>query len=43
MYWRIGSAYRRRPSDASTFARAGFKTIARRDPARPVMRHDLNR
>ena len=26
---------------ASTFARAGFKTVARRDPARPVMRHDL--
>jgi GNAT superfamily N-acetyltransferase len=28
---------------ASTFARAGFKTVARRDPARPVMRHDLRR
>jgi GNAT superfamily N-acetyltransferase len=26
---------------ASTFARAGFKTIARRAPARPIMRHDL--
>ncbi len=26
---------------ASTFARAGFRTIARRDPARPIMRHDL--
>jgi GNAT superfamily N-acetyltransferase len=26
---------------ASTFARAGFKTVARRIPARPVMRHDL--
>jgi GNAT superfamily N-acetyltransferase len=26
---------------ASTFARAGFKTVARRHPARPVMRHDL--
>jgi GNAT superfamily N-acetyltransferase len=26
---------------ASTFARAGFKTIARRTPARPIMRHDL--
>ena len=26
---------------ASTFARAGFKTVTRRDPARPVMRHDL--
>jgi GNAT superfamily N-acetyltransferase len=28
---------------ASTFARAGFKTIARRMPARPIMRHDLTR
>jgi GNAT superfamily N-acetyltransferase len=28
---------------ASTFARAGFKTVARRAPARPIMRHDLNR
>ena len=27
--------------DASTFARAGFKTVARRVPARPMMRHDL--
>ncbi len=26
---------------ASTFARAGFRTIARRDPARPIMRRDL--
>lgn len=26
---------------ASTFVRAGFKTIARRIPARPIMRHDL--
>lgn len=26
---------------ASTFARAGFKVVARRDPARPIMRHDL--
>jgi GNAT superfamily N-acetyltransferase len=25
----------------STFARAGFKTVARRVPARPIMRHDL--
>lgn len=25
----------------STFARAGFKTVARRIPARPIMRHDL--
>jgi GNAT superfamily N-acetyltransferase len=25
----------------STFARAGFKTVARRAPPRPVMRHDL--
>lgn len=25
----------------STFARAGFKTVARRTPARPIMRHDL--
>jgi GNAT superfamily N-acetyltransferase len=26
---------------ASTFARAGFKTVARRVPPRPIMRHDL--
>jgi GNAT superfamily N-acetyltransferase len=26
---------------ASTFRRAGFKTVAKRSPARPVMRHDL--
>ena len=26
---------------ASTFARAGFKTVARRVPSRPIMRHDL--
>ncbi len=26
---------------ASTFARLGFKVVARRIPARPVMRHDL--
>ena len=26
---------------ASTFARAGFKTVARRTPARPIMRYDL--
>ena len=26
---------------ASIFARAGFKTVARRVPARPIMRHDL--
>ncbi len=26
---------------ASTFARAGFKTVARHIPARPIMRHDL--
>jgi GNAT superfamily N-acetyltransferase len=26
---------------ASTFARAGFKEVARRAPARPIMRHDL--
>jgi GNAT superfamily N-acetyltransferase len=26
---------------ASTFARAGFTTVARRAPARPIMRHDL--
>jgi GNAT superfamily N-acetyltransferase len=26
---------------ASTFARAGFKTVACRTPARPIMRHDL--
>jgi len=27
---------------ASTFARAGFKTVVRRVPPRPIMRHDLN-
>jgi len=27
---------------ASTFARAGFETVARRTPPRPIMRHDLN-
>ena len=26
---------------ASTFARAGFRIVARRVPARPIMRHDL--
>jgi GNAT superfamily N-acetyltransferase len=26
---------------ASTFARADFKTVARRAPPRPIMRHDL--
>jgi hypothetical protein len=26
---------------ASTFARAGFRIVARRTPARPIMRHDL--
>jgi hypothetical protein len=26
---------------ASTFARAGFKVVARRIPARPIMRYDL--
>jgi GNAT superfamily N-acetyltransferase len=26
---------------ASTFARAGFKEVARRIPSRPIMRHDL--
>lgn len=26
---------------ASTFARAGFKTVARRAPHRPIMRHDF--
>jgi hypothetical protein len=26
---------------ASTFARAGFKVVARPTPARPLMRHDL--
>ena len=28
---------------ASTFARAGFKVVARRVPPRPIMRHDLGR
>jgi GNAT superfamily N-acetyltransferase len=27
---------------ASTFAHAGFKTVARRVPPRPIMRHDRN-
>ena len=27
---------------ASTFSRAGFKTVARRVPPRPIMRYDLN-
>jgi GNAT superfamily N-acetyltransferase len=27
---------------ASTFARAGFKTVARRVPPLPIMRHDLH-
>ena len=27
---------------ASTFARAGFRTVARRVPPRPIMRHDLS-
>lgn len=26
---------------ASTFARAGFRVVARRDACRPIMRHDL--
>jgi hypothetical protein len=28
---------------ASTFARAGFRIVARRIPARPIMRHDLRK
>ena len=28
---------------ASTFTRAGFKSVARRIPSRPIMRHDLER
>lgn len=28
---------------ASTFARAGFRVVARRVPPRPIMRHDLER
>jgi GNAT superfamily N-acetyltransferase len=28
---------------ASTFARAGFKEVARRKPGRPIMRHDLRK
>jgi GNAT superfamily N-acetyltransferase len=28
---------------ATTFARAGFRIVARRDPSRPIMRHDLKR
>jgi hypothetical protein len=26
---------------ASSFRRLGFKTVARREPSRPLMRHDL--
>jgi hypothetical protein len=26
---------------ASTFKRLGFRTVARRQPSRPIMRHDL--
>lgn len=29
------------PGVASTFRRLGFRTIARRQPSRPIMRHDL--
>jgi GNAT superfamily N-acetyltransferase len=28
---------------ASTFRRLGFRTVARRQPSRPIMRHDLKR
>lgn len=28
---------------ASAFRRAGFKTVARRTPSRPIVRHDLTR
>lgn len=28
---------------ASAFRRAGFKTVARRTPSRPIVRHDLKR
>ena len=31
------------PGYASTFSRAGFKTVARRVPPRPIMRYDLAR
>jgi hypothetical protein len=42
MYCRIGAAYRKQPAGyASTFARAGLEVVARRDPPRPIMRHDL--
>lgn len=27
----------------STFGRLGFRTVARREPSRPIMRHDLKR
>jgi hypothetical protein len=28
---------------ASTFAKLGFEVVARRIPARPIMRHDLKK
>ena len=37
-----GSTSNMFPGVASTFRRLGFRTIARRQPSRPIMRHDLN-
>jgi hypothetical protein len=38
---RLGSTRNVFTGTASAFRRAGFKTVARRMPSRPVMRHDL--
>lgn len=38
---RAGSTTNVFTGTASAFRRLGFKTIARREPARPIMRHDL--
>jgi GNAT superfamily N-acetyltransferase len=38
---RTGSTSNVFTGTAGTFTRAGFKTVARRTPSRPVMRHDL--
>jgi hypothetical protein len=40
---RAGSTSNMFTGTASTFRRLGFKTVARREPSRPVMRHDLKR
>ena len=38
---RPGSTFNVFTGAASAFRRLGFKTVARREPSRPVMRHDL--